>query len=66
MSLLRDRRTEDLRLRGRARNTIDTYVRCVRQLIEWACTPPTKIDAVIVRASTRSCRRTATQRKVQP
>lgn len=50
MSRLRDRMTEDLRLRGRAQNTIDAYVRCVRMLIEWACMPPSKIDALIVRA----------------
>ena len=42
MSRLRDRMIEDLRLRGRADNTIDTYVRkppivllCL--LLRWAC-----------------------------
>ena len=50
MSQLRDRMIEDLRLRGRAQNTIDTYVRCVRKLVEWAGVAPSKIDATIVRA----------------
>lgn len=50
MSRLRDRMIEDLRLRGRADNTIDTYVRCVRKLVEWAGVAPGKIDAAMVRA----------------
>jgi len=50
MSRLRDRMIEDLRLRGRADNTIDTYVRCVRKLVEWAGVAPGKINAAMVRA----------------
>ena len=50
MRRLRDRMIEDLRLRGRAQNTIDTYVRCVRKLVEWAEVPPSQIDADRVRA----------------
>ena len=50
MSRLRDRMIEDLRLRGRADNTIDTYVRCVRKLVEWAGVAPSKINAAMVRA----------------
>jgi len=40
MSRLRDRMIEDLRLHGRADNTIRTYVRCVRKLVEWAGVAP--------------------------
>ncbi len=36
MHLLRHQMIEDLRLRGRADNTIDAYVRDVRELVEWA------------------------------
>jgi len=50
MSRLRDRMIEDLRLRGRADNTIGTYVRCVRKLVEWAGVAPGKINAAMVRA----------------
>ncbi len=49
MKRLRDRMNEDLRLRGRAENTIKTYVPCVRKLSEWAGVPPNRIDAKIVR-----------------
>ena len=50
MSRLRDRMIEDLRLRGSADNTIDTYVRCVRKLVGWAGVAPGKINAAMVRA----------------
>ena len=50
MSRLRDRMVEDLRLRGRAENTINTYVPCVRRFFEWADVPPSKVDGRIVRA----------------
>jgi site-specific recombinase XerD len=40
---------EDLRLRGRADNTIKTYVRCVRKFFEWARVVPSKVDATLVR-----------------
>jgi hypothetical protein len=50
MSQLRDRMIEDLRLRGRAENTINTYVPCVHRFIEWAGVTPNKVDAGIVRS----------------
>ena len=50
MSQLRDRMIEDLRLRGRAENTINTYVPCVSRFFEWAGVTPNKVDAGIVRA----------------
>lgn len=50
MSQLRDRMIEDLRLRGRAENTINSYVPCVRRFFEWAGVTPNKVDAAIVRA----------------
>jgi len=36
---------EDLRLRGRADNTINTYVPCVSRFFEWAGVTPTPIFA---------------------
>jgi site-specific recombinase XerD len=45
MRPLRDQMIEDLRLRGRAQNTIDTYVRCVRMLVDWAGVPPARLTA---------------------
>lgn len=36
----RDGRARLSRLRGRAQNTIDTYVRCVRKFVEWAGLQP--------------------------
>jgi len=50
MSQLRDRMIEDLRLRGRADNTINTYVPCVSRFFQWAGVTPNKVDAGIVRA----------------
>ncbi len=45
MSQLRDRMIEDLRLRGPAENTINTYVPCVSRFFEWVGVTPNKVDA---------------------
>ncbi len=49
MRPLRDQMIEDLRLRGRAQNTIDTYVRCVRKLVQWAGVQPARLTDQHVR-----------------
>ena len=49
MRPLRDQMIEDLRLRGRAQNTIDTYVRCVRKFVEWAGEQPARLTDQHVR-----------------
>lgn len=50
MSQLRDRMIEDLRLRGRAQNTIDAYTRCVRKFFEFTKVPPARVQSEHVRA----------------
>jgi len=44
MSHLREKRIEDLRLRGLSQRTEDAYVRAVRQLAEYCKKPPDKIS----------------------
>jgi integrase/recombinase XerD len=49
MSQLRDRMVEDLRLRGRAQNTIKTYTRCVSKFFDWSQVPPGRVQSEHVR-----------------
>lgn len=50
MSQLRDTMIEDLRLRGRAQNTVDTYTRCVRKFFDWSKIAPARVQPADVRA----------------
>jgi site-specific recombinase XerD len=50
MIQLRDRMIEDLRLRGCAPDTVETYTRCVRKFFEWAKLRPTRVQPENVRA----------------
>jgi integrase/recombinase XerD len=50
MIQLRDRMIEDLRLRGRAPCTVETYTRCVGKFFEWVKRPPTRVQSENVRA----------------
>ena len=49
MRLLREKMVEDLRLRGLANNTINTYLGCVRRFFDWAKLRPSQIGAEHVR-----------------
>ena len=49
MRPLRDQMIEDLWLRGRAQNTIDTYARCVRRFVEWTGVQPARLTDQHVR-----------------